>query len=236
MYNVSKLLFFDIETVSQYKDLCDIPKRELKMWQSYYDTFTNRVTDGAKLLQYKENTEEYINEVDRQTAAFFPEFGKVCCISLGFVTNGGDIRLQSFCGENEKDILLESRNVFNKIEKLGFELCGQNIKGFDIPFLGKRFFINGLKPPSIFPKHDTKPWEMAVLDTKDIWQFGSNRGLSSLDLITTILGIESPKNGDVRGDNVSHFYWDGELNSIKEYCEKDVKALIDIINTLNNLK
>ena len=128
------------------------------------------------------------------------------------------------------------KKVFDKIDTLGFSLCGQSIKMFDIPFLGKRFVINGMKPPKIFPTHDTKPWELRVVDTKDIWSFGNKWWLGSLDLICTALDIDSPKNGDVKGDNVSSNYWDGNHDEIKDYCERDVKALVDIIQKFNGLK
>ena len=119
---------------------------------------------------------------------------------------------------------------------MGYDLCGQNIKFFDIPFLGKRYFINGLIPPTLFPRHNTKPWELRVLDTKDIWQFGNNWSLSSLDLQCLSLGLDSPKNGDVKGDNVTENHWNGEYKKISEYCEKDVKSLMDIITKLNELE
>ena len=174
-------------------------------------------------------------EVYRQTAAFFPEFGKVACVSMAFVTKDGEIRFESFYGKDEVHILTEVRKVFDKIEPLGFDLCGQSIKIFDIPFLGKRYFINGMKPPKLFPTHDSKPWDLRVLDTKEVWQFGNNWSLGSLDLICSVLDIDSPKNGDVKGDSVTTNYWEGNHEEIKEYCERDVKALVDIITKLNNL-
>lgn len=240
-FNIEKLLFFDIETVSQYKDLDELPKQELKLWLSYYDNFKERVTDKSKLSNTEidfsvETDNKNKKEVYRQTAAFFPEFGKVACVSLGFVTKGGKTKFESFYGKDEIDMLKKVRDVFNKVDTLDFSLCGQNIKGFDIPFLGKRFVINGLKPPNIFPSHDTKPWEMKVLDTKDVWSFGSKWGLGSLDLICSVLKVDSPKNGDVKGDNVNTNFWFDNHEEIKEYCEKDVKALIDIITKFNSLK
>lgn len=240
-FNIEKLLFFDIETVSQYKDLDELPKQELKLWLSYYDNFKERVTDKSKLSNTEidfsvETDNKNKKEVYRQTAAFFPEFGKVACVSLGFVTKGGKTKFESFYGKDEIDMLKKVRDVFNKVDTLDFSLCGQNIKGFDIPFLGKRFVINGLKPPNIFPSHDTKPWEMKVLDTKDVWSFGSKWGLGSLDLICSVLKVDSPKNGDVKGDNVNTNFWIDNHEEIKEYCEKDVKALIDIITKFNSLK
>jgi hypothetical protein len=250
-FNIGKLLFFDIETVSQYKDLFDMPDRQLKMWESYYDSFRKKVTDESKipaemfsigvLGEVKGECRTDLmkrvkQEVYRQTAAFYPEFGKVACVSMGFVTKEGEIRYESFYGEDEVTILKETKKVFDKVEPIGFELCGQSIKMFDIPFLGKRFFINDINPPKLFPMYNTKPWELKVLDTKDVWQFGNNWSLGSLDLMCTVLDIDSPKNGEVKGDNVTTNYWGGNHEEIKEYCEKDVKALIDIIQKLNKLK
>lgn len=234
-FNVGKLLFFDIETVSQYKDLYEMPERKLKMWESYYDSFRKKVTDESKIDPIM-GEKDIKREVYRQTAAFYPEFGKIACVSMGFVAKEGEIRYESFYGEDEMAILKETKKIFDKVESMGFELCGQSIKIFDIPFLGKRFFINGINPPKLFPMYNTKPWELKVLDTKDVWQFGNNWSLSSLDLICTVLDIDSPKNGEVKGDNVTTNYWGGNHEEIKEYCEKDVKALIDIIQKLNKLK
>jgi len=232
---LEKLLYFDVETVAKYKSLKDMPSDERKIWDSYRNTFEKRVTDESKLVGWNPDGDEYLEELYKQTAGLFPEFGKVCCVSLGFVTNKGEVKLESHCGEDERTILINTRKVFDKVESMDFTLCGQNIKKFDIPFLGKRYFINGLKPPKMFPSHDTKPWDLKLVDTKDVWSFGSY-GLSSLDLITTMLGVDSPKNGDVRGDSVNEFYWKGEHKLIGEYCERDVKALIDITQKLNSLE
>jgi len=234
-FKVDKLLFFDIETVSQYKDLYDLPERDFQMWMRYYNSFRKRVTEESK-IKLDMGDKEIFQEVYRQTAAFFPEFGKVACVSMAFVTKEGEVRYESFYGEDEMEILLNTRKVFDKVESLGFDLCGQSIKMFDIPFLGKRFFIKGLKTPKIFPTHETKPWEIKVVDTKEVWQFGNNWSLSSLDLVCSALDIDSPKNGDVKGDSVTTGYWEGKHEEIKEYCERDVKALVDIITKINDLK
>lgn len=235
-FKLDKLLFFDIESVSQYEDLYDMTEDKLKMWESYYDSFRKKVTDESRIDSEIMSKKDIQREVYRQTAAFFPEYGKVACVSMAFVTKEGEVRFESFYGEDELHILTEVRKIFNKIEPLGFDLCGQSIKIFDIPFLGKRFFINGMKPPKLFPSHETKPWDLRVVDTKEVWQFGNNWSLGSLDLICSSLDIESPKNGDVKGDSVTTNYWEGKHEEIKEYCERDVKALVDIITKLNNLK
>jgi DNA polymerase elongation subunit (family B) len=237
-FNIDKILFFDIETVSQYETLDEMPKPKLKVWDSYRESFKKKVTDESKLVIVKtvEDTKKNIKEIYRQTAAFYPEFGKVVCISMGFVTKKGDIKYETFNGEDELEILTEFRKVLNKIKSMGFELCGHSIKNFDLPFLSKRFFIHGLKLPSIFPTYDTKPWDMKVIDTKDIWTMGNSWSIGSLDLVCDSLEIESPKNGDISGDNIGEKFWAGNHDEIKDYCQRDVKAVIDMITKLNDLK
>jgi hypothetical protein len=242
-FKLEKLLFFDVETVSQYENLTDMSDDELKVWQSYYTKLLDRVTDETKLDDIKRKRLDGVDkinqvqqEVYRQTAGLFPEFGKVCCVSVGFVTKKGVVKIDSYYGEDEEDILLKTRDIFNKVKDMDFSLCGQNIKMFDIPFLGKRCFINGIHPPKSFPTHDSKPWELNVVDTKDVWSFGNKWGLSSLDIITSSLGIDSSKDGDVKGNTVTSSFYENKHEEIKDYCERDVMALIDIITKLNNLK
>jgi hypothetical protein len=101
-FNIDKLLFFDIESVSQYEDLYDMDERQLELWMRYYDSFRKKVTDESRMPQLPSGltdkddttdivekfTKETYREVYRQTAAFFPEFGKVACVSMAFVNKG----------------------------------------------------------------------------------------------------------------------------------------------------
>jgi hypothetical protein len=234
-FKLDKILFFDVETVSQYEKYSDMPKELLKVWEGMFDRLRKRVTDESRIDNEFMNEKEIKQEVYRQTSGLFPEFGKICCVSVGFVTKKGVVKLESFYGTDERDILVKTIELFNKVDGMGFELCGQNIKQFDIPFIGKRCVINGLKPPKSFPTHDSKPWDLNVIDTKEVWSFGCSWGLNSLDLMTACLGVDSPKNGDVKGDQVTSNYYDGNHDKIMEYCERDVNALIDIIIEFNNL-
>jgi hypothetical protein len=92
-------------------------------------------------------------------------------------------------------------------------------------------------PPSILPSYDTKPWEIKAIDTKEIWQYGAYTSIGSLDLLCSTIGIQTPKDGEVSGENVHNEYWNKQnLKGISEYCEKDVDVLIKIINKLKDLK
>ena len=65
-FNIGKLLFFDIESVSQYKDLYDMSEREMDTWMKYYDSMRKKVTDESQLSRYKEGAKAYYNEVYRR--------------------------------------------------------------------------------------------------------------------------------------------------------------------------
>ena len=159
------------------------------------------------------------------------------CVSVAFVTDNGDTKTQSFSGDNEKVLLKDCQKLLERCGRLDFFLCGHNLKNFDIPMLAKRMIINGILPPSILPSYDTKPWEIKAIDTKEIWQYGSYTSIGSLDLLCTSLGIVSSKEGEVTGDKVHTSYWsDNKLKEITEYCERDVKVLIEIIKQLKQLE
>jgi predicted PolB exonuclease-like 3'-5' exonuclease len=234
MYNQTDFkdfLFIDIETAGQYQDLSGVSDRLSKLWQIKAD-FQRKNEDGMQDL-----SDEDIYE---KGAAWFPEFGKIICISIGqikFDEQGvpQTANIRSFYGDDER-VLLEEFNgvmqaVFNKNPKI--QLVGHNIKRFDMPWIVKRSLINGLKVPYQFHFQKQKPWENCLLDTYEIWKFGGVNS-TSLDLICAALDIPSPKQ-DISNDQVSDRYWAGELENIKTYCEGDVKATMNVMLRIANL-
>ena len=149
----------------------------------------------------------------------------------------GETKLSSFTGE-EKEILTNCSNLLNRVDKLGYLICGHNVKNFDLPYIGKRMVINGITVPDIVPNYKIKPWESRVLDTKEVWNFNSHRGLSSLELVCASLGIPNPKDNEVTGANLHSFYYNDtstkeeKIEKIKKYCEEDVKSLINFVQKI----
>ena len=86
-----------------------------------------------------------------EKAGIYAEFGKVVCISVGYVLQKGgeeQIRLKSIAGKEEKALLQEFVDLLNTYYNTGdFVFCAHNGKEFDIPFLSRRILINGLKLP-----------------------------------------------------------------------------------------
>ena len=226
----NKLLFLDIETCGSYASLNELEENNIILFNLW-----NKMGESYFKRHYPEDERMSSNELFKKYAGLLPEFGRVVCVSVGFI-NEDERKIQSFTKGSEKDILNETVNLLNRIYKLDFSLCGHNIKNFDLPYLGKRMLINKIKPSPIMPSHDTKPWEIKALDTKELWNFGSYKGLSALHLICSVLGLDTPKDGKVDGSNIhKSYYMDNNISEIKEYCEKDVNALMDIVTHVKSL-
>jgi len=234
---ITKILFLDIETVGIEKDFdtCVEKRPEIAhQFDKYFDWFLKRFPEDAIKGG---NEDERKNIMFSSRTALVPEFAKIVCVSVAFVMDNGEVKKQTFSGDNEEQLLRDCQKLLDRCGRLDFFLCGHNLKNFDIPMMAKRMIINGLLPPSILPSYDTKPWEIKAIDTKEIWQYGAYTSIGSLDLMCTSMEILSSKEGEITGDKVHNSYWNhGKLKEISEYCERDVNVLIDIIKKLKELK
>lgn len=234
---ITKILFLDIETVGIEKDFdtCVEKRPEIAhQFDKYFDWFLKRFPEDAIK---GENEDERKNIIFSTRTALVPEFAKIVCVSVAFVMDNGEVKKQTFSGDDEEQLLRDCQKLLDRCGRLDFFLCGHNLKNFDIPMMAKRMIINGLLPPSILPSYDTKPWEIKAIDTKEIWQYGSYTSIGSLDLVCSTMGIETPKDGEVTGDKVHHAYWiEQKLPQISEYCEKDVDVLVQFIKKLKELE
>lgn len=227
---IKNMLFLDIETTSAYDTIEDyelqVPGIQ-KHWQK-------------KLEYVKRDKPEYanssVNEAYQLDSALYPEFGKVIVVSIGQVVfddhDGLQFRVKSFYGDSEKDVLGQLMTALSALFRRapGLKLVGHNIKGFDAPFLIRRSLINRVAVAAPLHLQNVKPWESCLLDTSEIWKFGSWSG-ASLSLICDLLGIPSPKD-NMYGGEVARAYWQGRLQEIKDYCEGDVRATANVILSL----
>lgn len=225
-----KILFLDIETVgisSNFENFKnDYPELSYQ-FENYLDWFQKR---------FPEDSNKSVGEIFVNRAALVPEFSKIVCVSVGFVDPKGEIKKQTFFNSDETQLLTDVNTLLNRVDKLGFVLCGHNLKNFDIPVLAKRMLINGILPSSILPSYDTKPWEIKAIDTKEIWQYGQFGAISSLELMCISLGIESSKNMEVTGNKVHNSFWnENKYQEIQDYCEKDVEVLINVVKKIMSL-
>ena len=216
--NYSKILFFDIETVPQTFVYNELDERGQGLWD--------------KKTRFIQEREDLTAEEVYDKAGIYAEFGRVVCISLGFVLQKEgetQIRIKSIANEDEIALLQEFLDLLNSYyDSPDFLFCAHNGKEFDIPFLCRRILINNLKIPYMLNVSGKKPWEIKHLDTMELWKFGDFKNYTSLDLLTYIFKIPTPKD-DMDGSQVAKvFYQDKDLDRIIHYCEKDVVATIQL--------
>ena len=216
---LKKALYFDIETAGSIEKFEDLEKD---------NPILSEIWKKRCRWLAQNSGEEHKNaapwEFWNLKSSLHPEFAKVVCVSFG-AYDGEEMKIQSFVGD-EYEILKNTNAVFNKAMTKGWKLAGHTIKNFDIPFLGKRMIINKIDPSPMIASLNRKPWESPYLDIAEIFSFGGwGQSFTSLDLMSSVLGYESPKD-DMDGSMVHNHFYSGRIDEIKTYCEKDVLALM----------
>ncbi|HHL57836.1 MAG: 3'-5' exonuclease [Bacteroidetes bacterium] len=210
------VLFLDIETVPAFPGFEKLPDGTKKLWEK-----------KAELLM--RNDPETTADKLYARAGIYAEFGKIVCISCGFV-NGKEFRIKSFYGDDEQILLEEFAHMLNKhYDTDRYLLCAHNGKEFDFPYIARRMLINSIKLPRILDSAGKKPWEVRHLDTMELWKFGDYKHFTSLELLASVFNIPTPKD-DIDGSMVGHVYWEEkDLERIVTYCQKDVITIAQLL-------
>ena len=215
---LEKVLFLDIETVPQYGNWDEMDESLQKLWDK--KTLHQRKDDFTAEGFYKER------------GGIMAEFGKIICISVGILDKSDKIMIKSFAGDDEKKLLEEFGEIFNRPKLRDVILCAHNGKEFDFPWIARRFLINGMQPPKPFQLFGKKPWEIPHLDTMELWKFGDYKSYVSLELLANVFGLPTPKD-DIDGSMVASMYWiEKDLFRIVQYCEKDVLTLANVFRRM----
>ncbi len=218
------VLFLDIETVPEVENFSQLSLEKQELF--------------ALKTQYQRKDEKSAEDF-YERAGIWAEFGKIVCISVGYFVSQDstrEFRIKSFHGE-EKELLENFKTLleghFNQTYHL---LCAHNGKEFDFPYIARRMIINKIQLPAKLNLFGKKPWEVAHLDTLELWKFGDYKHYTSLKLLTNILGIPSPKE-DIDGSDVSRVYYkDKNIDKIVTYCERDTIAVAQLLLRFNNLE
>ena len=214
---LEKILFLDIETVPLASDWNELSETDQHLWEK------------KTRFQRKEeiSAEEFYSR-----AGIMAEFGKIICITVGMTEKNETLKIKSFYGDDEKQLLLEFGEIFNSPKLHDVILCAHNGKEFDFPWIARRFLINGMMPPLPFQLFGKKPWEIPHIDTMELWKFGDYKSFVSLELLAHLFGIPTPKD-DIDGSMVAEVYYkEKDLFRIVQYCEKDVLTLANVFRRM----
>lgn len=211
------LLFVDIETVRG--------EGHFDETHPLYDTWAwkQRDRDTNMIPVFTEVRDAYYTK-----AALYAEWGKIVCISVGYFKENGELHTKSYTGD-EKTILQDFVSMVKKSRRM---LVGWNIIKFDVPYIRKRFFIKGLTE-YLGEKQGNdvyaKPWDLddSIFDLMVAWKGGGYTS-TSMEEVAMAFGITSSKN-NIRGNEVSEYYYDDKMDEIVEYCEQGVRVVAEIL-------
>lgn len=216
-------LFLDIETVPLVPNYEALDERRQALW------LRKAAYLGAERVEEQQ-------ALFAEKGGIFAEFGKVIVIGIGYIAQEGGkevLYVKALCGDDEQALLREFKDIVSGFApKAPLQLCAHNGKEFDFPYLCRRMTVHGIRLPDALDLQGKKPWEVGHLDTMELWKFGDRKNYTSLDLLTATLGIPSSKDA-MKGSEVSTYYYEKkDLESIVEYCKKDVIALAQVFRRM----
>tara|TARA_R110002167_G_scaffold331706_1_gene538405 strand:- start:56557 stop:57465 length:909 start_codon:yes stop_codon:yes gene_type:complete len=217
-YDIEDFLFIDIETAHGDNNFTE----KSPMYDAWFYDWDK---DGSAKKLSEDPIQDYYSK-----STLFAEYGRIVCITIGLV-RGGKLRLKSFTGDHDEKALLEEFNdMLETFVNNKTWLSGHAITGFDGPYIMKRCLINQVKVNPLFDVAHLKPWEVNYMDTMTLWK-STSWSPSSLIALSTSLGLPSSKD-DISGKDVGRIFYEGGLDRIVTYCEKDVVAVANIISRL----
>ncbi len=214
--NIEDILFFDVETAKATNEFSE----EHPLYSAWaYDHLRN-VEDESELI-----------DLYNSKASLYAEYGRIVTISIGAIRDGKLI-VKSFYDEDEKVLLEKFNDSLSKFANNKTYLCGHNILDFDMPFIAKRCVVNGILQHMLFDTAHLKPWETSVFDTAILWK-GTGWKKQSLASVMAALSLPSPKD-DISGADVSRVFYEGGIDRIVKYCEKDVLGVVRVVQKLRH--
>lgn len=206
------LITFDIETIPQ-ENLTALQEEELN--KKFLNSNSPQTEDYKVLL-----------------ASTNPLLGQIVCI--GVVTYDPNTLKKSsyYIAGPEREILQDFWKIIEHDK--GNTYISFNGVNFDAPFIIKRSMHHKIPATSknfmdlrryqTWPHFDVK----AVFNNYDSYVSGT------LATICEFLGVDSPKNGEIKGNNVYEAYKKGRIQEIGEYCIKDVIATYECYDIIKN--
>lgn len=212
--NLERILFLDIETVSQHPSFDALPSKWKLLWAK-----------KSLRLQPDAPPEETYHK-----AGIYAEFGKIICICAGrYDCQKQTLSIITFNNKEESVLLGEFSTWINNALNGNTILAAHNGREFDFPWIARRMLVHGINHPSVFKLMGKKSWDIQCLDTLDFWKCGDYKNFISLQLLAECMGVKSAKS-NMEGSDIHEQYWVKQnLKGISAYCNEDVEVLTQII-------
>ena len=221
-------IFLDIETIpAQRPEVLDVFRKDAEVERLTVKAPSN-YKDEVKIAEYiaakRVEIDAAVDEKYRKTA-LDGTWGQVCVIGYA-VDDNEPVTIYKQDDLADEAYALHEFNtqlaaIFNPNDRMNF--VGHNVIGFDLPFLHKRYIINGIKPSAFIP-FNARPYSEFVFDTMTQW--AGYGGRISLDRLGRALSIggKGEFNGSMVWDAVQH----GEIDRVAAYCAEDVELTREV--------
>jgi predicted PolB exonuclease-like 3'-5' exonuclease len=216
---LKNIIVWDIETIPQ-----------IKMTEVQYEKL-----ESKSIAKYeKSNKTESLQQIKNRLAATNPYFGQILVISLYEISNRFPNGFnKSIVAKKDKDTSeIDEKSLlkiwWKYIENFSGTFVGFNSLNFDAYYTIIRSMYHGITPTN---KNFLNLRKFSVWPHYDIMQHLGNWGYETrpgLEQATDFFNIKSPKDGDIKGENVFQAFLDGRIDEIAHYCEKDVKATYEL--------
>lgn len=200
------MIAFDIETAPLPDEVLDLITPKFAAPANYKDMDKIAAYQAEKVKEWKSR------------AALDATTGRVICVGIATGDNPDDVVV---CyGRTETDTLTAWWHQFDALRKADAtrRWVGHNIALFDLPYLIRRSWINGVSIPSTMPSLGRYLPDL-FRDTMQAWALTDYRETVSLDTLAKAFGV-GEKNGH-GGD----FYglWLADRKKAMAYVENDVR-------------
>jgi predicted PolB exonuclease-like 3'-5' exonuclease len=196
-------------------DIETIPLKPLSAYSAAVQAFVHKKIERALPNDPDMTYEKF--------ASINADFGRVLCISLGYVKDG-EIRLKSLCDEEERTVLTGFNDMIRGFDGVFVHFNGL---GFDVPFILRRMAHHGIQPSNASFSDLYRFQQRPHVDIMVRYYQLDQRSVLPLGILDEVHGLPSPK-GDMRGADVYAAYLRGELDRISRYCEFDVATTINL--------
>jgi len=161
-----------------------------------------------------------------------PFFGQVLCIGMRWLQDNGQTKDKVICEENEEATLNAFFNIINHPSSRGVRFVHYNGMGFDIPFLLVRSAHYGIEINNYNFKDLRRFSYKSHIDVMMYLCNWNSYNSVSMDIACRSFGIQSPKEGEVKGDTVAIAFEEGNIDAVNEYVMRDVEATHQLFNKL----
>lgn len=229
-------LILDIETVGDDFDALD---------ETTQDALTSWV---RKTAPNEEAAAMGIHNL-REEMGFSPYTGQIVAIgvldaekskaavyySCGAATADTPAESREIDEEREKYVVMTEEEMLRKFWDIAEKyttFVTYNGRQFDVPYLMLRSFKYGIRPTKNLISNrymNSQHYQAKHVDLQDQLSFyGALRRPAKLHLVTRLLGVASPKDQGVSGDDVAGLYKAGQYETIARYNARDLWATLEV--------